>query len=104
VYRCASCGRQFRRPHEWIRVPVANAAWLFARHTTCIRCGAPNVKRCSRDRIDSTSRNGFSLIQKITGAPLYRCDGCRLTYNDWRRPQTAHREVQAPTADETKAG
>ena len=85
VYRCPSCKRRFRRPHEWIRVPVASVAWLFALHSTCIRCGTTNVRRCARDRIDTKSRNVFSLIQKFTGAPLYRCEACRLIYNDWRR-------------------
>ena len=68
---------------------MANTAWVFALHTSCIRCGRADVRRSPRDRIDRESWNALSRIQGWTGAPLYRCGLCRVTYHDWRSPSAS---------------
>jgi hypothetical protein len=59
--------------------------FLFSRHTVCVRCGTSRVQRLSRrDSVDSTSRHPFSALMRLFGAPLNRCQACRLQFYDWR--------------------
>lgn len=81
---CPTC--TYRRTE--LRVPGgALFSFLFSRHTHCLRCGNPRVRRLpSRDHIDRMSRHPFSLLMGLTRAPIQHCGPCRLQYRDWRRP------------------
>ena len=85
AYNCPQCVRRDRVPHE---VVVAPLGFFFSRHTRCPQCGTPNIHRENKpDRIDSVSNHPVSLIQQLSGAPLYHCRACRLQYYDWRLPR-----------------
>ena len=84
VFRCGRCGYRLSVQHAFLRVSVT---FVFSRHTHCVRCGTPEVRRSvKRDRVDSVSNHPLSRILQLTGAPVNRCLRCRLQYYDWRRP------------------
>lgn len=82
TFLCIKCHRRYRR-----RYPRVDAfiQIVFSRHTHCIRCGRAHVRRQrTRDRVDSLSRHPYSTLCRLTAAPRYKCDNCRLQYHDWR--------------------
>ncbi len=82
VFRCSSCGRTKKTRRLFDRPGVR---FVLATHTHCVRCGSVHVKRSrKRDHIDSVSRHPLSSLAALSGAPLVRCDACRLQYHDWR--------------------
>jgi predicted RNA-binding Zn-ribbon protein involved in translation (DUF1610 family) len=83
-FECRKCRSRRRVLHRFFRV---NATVLFSRYTHCVRCGTARVHRSAKaDRIDSVSKHVFSMVQHLSGAPVYRCIACRLQYYDWRPP------------------
>lgn len=84
AYTCSKCHRRYR-----VHSARVNAFFdfTFSLHTHCIRCGTPRVHRqLKRDRVDSVSKRPYSMLCRMTGAPRYKCDSCRLQYYDWRSP------------------
>jgi hypothetical protein len=95
TFGCTLCEHRVKYLHPFIDYTLT---FVFSRHTRCIRCGTPNVIRLAkRDRIDSMSKSLASLLQRLTGAPLVKCPGCRLQYYDWRAPapQAMRRDTRA---------
>ena len=81
-FRCKKCGRRVSRLHGPL---AATAEFVFSGHTRCIQCGTRRVHRLGkRDRIDWLSKHPLSWLFRLTGAPLNKCDACRLQYYDWR--------------------
>ena len=84
VFECRKSGLRPRVVHRFVRV---NATYFFSRYTHCVRCGTARVHRSAKaDRIDSVSKHVVSMVQRMSGAPVYRCVACRLQYYDWRPP------------------
>src|SRR5689334_1650066 len=75
VFVCRICGQVTYVRH---RLPPG-LAFVMSFHTSCMRCGTPDVLRMrTRDRIDSISKHLVSLLFQASGAPLNKCDRCRL--------------------------
>ena len=84
AFQCKKCGFRRRVVYRFFRV---NATVFFSRYTHCVRCGTARVHRSAKaDRIDSVSKHVVSMVQRMSGAPVYRCIACRLQYYDWRPP------------------
>jgi hypothetical protein len=82
VLRCNSCGFQLRK---WRTPMAATRTFVFSRHTRCVQCGNPRVRRLqTRDRIDRMSRHPVSVLFGLFRAPIYYCNPCRLQYRDLR--------------------
>ena len=63
-------------------------SFYLSRYTSCIRCGNVDVRRVATlDLVDSRSKHIWSLLFRLAGAPLNKCDACRLQYYDWRVPR-----------------
>lgn len=63
--------------------------FVFSRYTRCVECGNYEVRRmASLDRVDGLSKSVFSLMFRLTGGQLHKCDACRLQYYDWRPKQS----------------
>lgn len=86
VYRCPSCSLRLARPRLWLTALTRpRLPFLLTLHTRCVKCGNPRVRRLNRrDRVDSTSMHPISAALHYLGAPLIRCDRCRIQYYDWR--------------------
>ena len=92
LFRCAHCDLRLRQLRGRRNAKIS---FLFSRYTRCIRCGTQHVRRISkRDRVDSVSRGVVSTLLRLTGAPLNKCDACRLQYYDWRPLHAAPRAEQ----------
>ena len=82
IVRCHHCGRRISRFHGPL---TTTAQFVSSPYTRCIQCGTHNVRRLTkRDRIDWLSKHPLSWLFRLTGAPLNKCDRCRLQYYDWR--------------------
>ena len=86
LYQCRMCLTYVARPRSWVGPFVGpSVIFILSRHTLCIRCGNTEVRRMShRDYVDSMSKHPFAVLMRLTGAPLNRCQSCRLQYHDWR--------------------
>jgi hypothetical protein len=87
VYRCRNCER-FVRIRKWT-LP------RLSLRRCCPKCGSAKLHRLrKRDRIETFSRNPFSLLQMLLGAPLWWCPLCRLQFYDFR---SAAQRTEEPT-------
>jgi transcription elongation factor Elf1 len=92
VLRCTTCRHRVKRRYTALDAKVS---FYFSRYTNCIRCGTLAVYRLSqRDRVDSMSRSLVSQLQRLSGAPLMKCNACRLQYYDWRPIARAARNIE----------
>jgi len=82
AWHCATCHVRVRRLYPRLEVRLR---FYFSRHTCCIRCGNTRIQRLScRDRLDAMTLSVTSQFLRLTGAPLNKCNLCRLQYHDWR--------------------
>ena len=87
LYRCPACATHMARPRAWLGALASlTLPFAFTLQTRCVKCRSPRVRRLiRRDRVDTVAWHPLSLLLRLLGAPLYRCDGCRVQYYDWRR-------------------
>ena len=77
VYRCTGCGQvAVKRP----------SSTVFSRQSLCPKCGTPKLRILRKpDAVDTMSSSPLSWIQKLLGAKLHHCEGCRLQFYDFRK-------------------
>lgn len=92
TFLCSKCGHRSAHLYPGLAVRLT---FVFSRFTRCVQCGSTRVQRtASRHLVDAPSRNLFSRLLGLTGAPLNKCSSCRVHYRDWRTPRPIPR-VQA---------
>ena len=91
VFECPHCDTRVRQTHSWFR--LGDIGPLISRYTRCVRCGTFRVNRVAkRDWIDPVSNDVFGRLQWVFGAPLNKCNACRLQYYDWRPVKPNHQQ------------
>jgi hypothetical protein len=82
LFECKHCNLQIGRAYPSIS---GTLAFVFSSRTRCMKCGNERVQRLTKkDRIDTMSRHPLSVLFGLTGAPIHRCQLCRIQYRDWR--------------------
>jgi hypothetical protein len=83
VLACTACHTRVR---IWRPLPfAATFRFLTSSRSLCICCGTTRVRRLpARDDLDRMSHHPLSLLFRLTLAPIYYCNMCRLQYHDWR--------------------
>jgi hypothetical protein len=92
TFKCPRCLRRdkllyliLEGPSRWFQ---SARSFYLSRYTSCIRCGNVDVRRVAKlDLVGSQSKHVWSLLFRLAGAPLNKCDACRLQYYDWRVPR-----------------
>ena len=78
MYACSACKKR-------VGARRASLLFLFSKHTRCIKCGSSEVARLAKpDRVDQFTANRWGLVQRLLGAPVWRCSPCRIQFYDWR--------------------
>ena len=88
LYRCDSCSRSVRWPHRRVRGFTSGLSWLFALHTTCVRCAGTKVRPTQAFREGVPGRTLLQAIQQWVESCRYRCPQCNLSYFDFRATQS----------------